>query len=233
MRKETFCPGQYYHIYSRTALKVNNFEDNGNAKKLAQAFFVANSTKSTQAFDYIRKNINPSLKKIKEIVESGEKLVNIVCYSIMPNHYHLLLEEIRENGVTEFVRKCNTSIAKYVNIKTGRKGSLFESKFKSKLVNSNEYLLHLSLYIHLNPLDFLSSKEWRFSKVKNWETERSKLVNYPWSSVNFFLGEQYPNDIVSGTEIILSQFKNKKEYEMFLREWSEESFESIREFILE
>lgn len=232
VRKDIFCPGEYYHIYSRTVLKVAEFENNKNAKKLAQTFLVANSTNSTRAFDYIRKNINPSLEKVMEIVKQGEKLVNILCYSIMPNHYHLLLEELKEGGITNFIRKCNTSIAKYINISSDRSGALFESKFKSKHIDSNEYLLHLSLYIHLNPLDFLSGKEWRLNKLNDWEAEKDRLIKYPWSSIKFFLNGD-DNNILSGTEIITEQFNNRKEYERFLKNWSVESFEPIKDFTLD
>lgn len=238
IRKEKFCPGEYYHIYNRTLLNTDEFKDIWNAKKLAQTFWVANSTNSTLAFDYIRKEINPSTEKIKEYLNRGEKLVNVLCYSIMPNHYHLLLEELIENGISNFVRKCNTSIAKYINIKTERKGPLFESKFKAKHIDSNKYLLHLSLYIHLNPLDFLTGKEWRNNKISDWEKEKNKLLNYPWSSIKFFLNDRtkpgfVADKILSGTEIITEQFDNSKEYESFLREWAADSFEKIEDLILE
>ncbi|MEW5908143.1 MAG: transposase [Patescibacteria group bacterium] len=233
IRKEKFHPGEYYHIYSRTVLKVPEFKDYGNAKKLAQTFLVANSTNSTKTFDYIRKNINPPFQKIMDMVSKGDKLVNILCYSIMPDHYHLLLEELREEGITDFIRKCNTSIAKYINIKTDRSGALFESKFKSKHIDSNNYLLHLSVYIHLNPLDFLSGREWRFNKMKNWENEKNKLLNHPWSSIRFFLDKNYNDEIISGTEIITEQFKDKKDYEFYLKDWSMDSLEIISDLVLD
>lgn len=233
IRKEKFCPGEYYHIYSRTILNVPEFKDYKNAQKLCRAFLLANSTSSGEAFDYLRTNRNSSLEKALEIVKQGDKLVDVVCYSIMPDHYHLLLKELKDNGIIDFIRKCNTSIAKYINIKNERSGVLFESRFKSKHVSSNDYLLHLSLYIHLNPLDFLDGKDWRFNKLKDWHSKKNKLLNYQWSSLKSFLDDNSEDKIISGTEIVLDQFKNKKEYELFLREWSEESFSRINDLILE
>ncbi len=214
-------------------LKSPYFTDDINAKKLAQTFLLVNSTNSTQALDYLRNNRNATLQKAIEISKQGEKHTDIICYSIMPNHYHLLLKEIRDNGITNFIHKCNTSVAKYINIKNGRTGPLFESKFKSKRINSNEYLLCLSVYIHLNPLDFLVGKEWRFNRLKNWTLAKEKLLNYPWSSFKFFLDEGINNQALSGTEIILDQFNNRKEYEQFLKEWSLESLEKINDLLLE
>lgn len=233
IRKEKFVPGEYYHIYSRTILNLPEFKDREKANKLAQTFLLGNSTASSQAFDYLRTTRNSTLEKAIEISKRGERLVDILCYSIMPDHYHLLLRELKENGITSFIRRCNTSIAKYINTKFDRSGPLFGGNFKSKHIDSNEYLLHLSVYIHLNPLDFLSGKEWRFSKLKDWQLEKEKLLNYRWSSLKAFLDENFKDQIISGTEIILDQFKNKKEYEMFLMDWSTESLEEIREIIID
>jgi len=98
---------------------------------------------------------------------------------------------------------------------------LFESLFKAKHVKTEAYLLHLSLYIHLNPLDFLSGKQWRENKLKNWEQARKKLLNYPWSSLRAFLDKKHHDLIISGTDIILDQFPSSKKYERFLQEWAE------------
>lgn len=226
-------PDEYYHIYSRTILNTPEFKNNKNAERLTQAFLLANSTNSSAAFHYLRNTENAKLEKALEIAMLGEKLVDILCYCIMPDHYHLLLKESKDNGVTNFVRKCNTSIAKYVNIKTDRLGPLFESRFKAKHINTNEYLLHLSLYIHLNPLDIISGKEWREHKLENWNAKNKNLLSYPWSSLRFFLNEEYKDPILSGTEIILEQFNNRKEYESFLREWSENVLNEINDIVID
>lgn len=233
MRKEKLVPGEYYHIYSRTVLNVPEFKDRNNANKLVQTFLLGNSTESSQAFEYLRNNKdNPgALQKATEIIKEGEKMVDILCYSVMWDHYHLLLKGLRDRGITDFIRRCNTSIAKYINIKNNRTGPLFESNFKSKHIESNEYLLHLSVYIHLNPLDFLVGKEWRDHGLKDWNSSKEKLLNYPWSSLKYFLDEKSRDKIISGTEIILSQFNNRKEYENFLRGWSE--LEKIKNIIID
>lgn len=233
VRKEKFAPGEYYHIFSRTILNANQFKDYSNAKRLLLAFLIANSTKSSEGFQLLRNNKNATLKDLNKIVKDGKKLVDILCYSIMPDHYHLLVMEKEENGITNFVLKCNTSIAKYINIKNDRKGPLFENTFKAKHIDSNEYLLHLSLYIHLNPLDFLINKNWRIHKLKNWDESKRKLINYPWSSIKHFLIKNQEDFILSGDKIIKDQFSNEKEYESFLKEWSEDSANKIEDFILE
>ena len=114
IRKEKFVSGEYYHVYSRVILGMPEFSDKDNALRLAQTFLLANSTSSSKAFDFIRNNRKSTLKEAIEISKSGEKLSEILCYAIMPNHYHLLVKEIRDNGITDFIRRCNTAIAKYI-----------------------------------------------------------------------------------------------------------------------
>lgn len=231
MRKVSFVPGEYYHIYNRTILNTPYFRNNKNSSRLSQSFLLANSTKSSDAFQFLRNNKEATIEQALKISRQGEKLVDVLCYSIMPDHYHLLLKELIDNGISSFIRKCNISIAKYVNIKDERKGSLFDSRFNAKHIDKNEYLLHLSLYIHLNPLDILSGKEWRINKLRDWFLIKKKLLEYPWSSLKSFLSDDYCDEIISGTEIILSQFNNKKEYESFLQDWSEDNFYKIKDFL--
>lgn len=220
MRKINFAPGGYYHIYARTILGAEEFKNYKNADRLARNFILANSTKSREAFHYLRNADAASLEKAIEIAQTGEKLVDVLCYAIMPNHYHLLLRERKENGIRNFIHKCNTAIAKYINIKNNRLGPLFESRFNAKHVDKNEYLLHLSLYIHLNPLDFINGKGWREGNCKRWNIAKNKLINYPYSSLKSFLDNKHADMIISGTEIIKEQFNDRKEYELFLRDWA-------------
>lgn len=242
IRKEKFVSGEYYHVYSRVIFGMPEFSDKDNAFRLAQIFSLANSTSSSKAFDFLRNCRGSTFKKAIEISKSGEKLSEILCYAIMPNHYHLLVKEIRDHGITDFIRRCNTAIAKYINTKKERKGALFESNFKSKHIDSNEYLLHLSVYIHLNPLDFLSSKDWRENKINDWQKEKNKLLNYRWSSLKNYLNTSSMSDIdevnkniLSGTEIIMGQFGKKggDDYEKFMQERAVESLSKINALIIE
>jgi len=233
LRKEKFAPSEYYHIYNRTLFNIPAFKDSKNCDRLTQAFLLANSTKSTQAFQFLRNNQNATIKEALEIAGGGDKLVDVICYAIMPDHYHILLREKTERGITSFIHKCNISVAKYINTKTERRGPLFESLFKSKHIATNDYLLHLSLYIHLNPLDFLVGKQWREHKVRNWNRIINKLMDYPYSSLKNFLDINQENKIISGTKIITEQFQDAKEYELFLHEWSEETLDAINDFTID
>ncbi len=232
LRKDKFVPGEYYHIYNRTIFNIPEFKNVKNAEKLSQAFLIANSTKSSDAFSFLRNNKNAKIEDVIEIIEKGEKLVDVLCYTIMPDHYHLLLRERKESGISNFIHKCNISVAKYINIKNERSGPLFESLFKAKHISTNEYLVHLSVYIHLNPLDFLAEKSWRKNQLKNWDQVKVKLIKYPWSSLKAFI-EDFKDPILSGTDILTEQFKKRKDYTEFLQEWSEESSDILNNIMID
>lgn len=195
-------------------------KDIKSAERLKQAFLIANSTEAGVAFQFVRNHENPSIEEVMEIMKRSKKLVDVLCYAIMPDHYHLFLKESEKGGISNFIQRCNISIAKYINIKKDRRGPVFESRFHSKHVDTNKYLLHLSCYIHLNPLDILIGKQWREHGLTNWPAAKKKLLNYPWSSAKAFLDHKYKDLILSGMDIIFSQFKNEVDYESFLQEWS-------------
>ena len=99
MRKTPFMPGEYYHIYNRTILGIPEFKETNNCNRLTQAFLLSNSTKSTTAFQFLRNHKDATLDEALEIARGGEKLVDVLCYAIMPDHYHLLIREVKEKGI--------------------------------------------------------------------------------------------------------------------------------------
>jgi len=101
--------------------------------------------------------------------------VEIIAFCLMPNHYHLTLKQLTLKGISTFMHKLGTSFTNYFNIRQKRSGRLFETTFKAVIVDSEEQLLHLSRYQHLNP------------RKLNLKTSK-QLINYPWSSLATYLG---------------------------------------------
>jgi len=109
-----------------------------------------------------------------------EDLVQILAYCIMPTHIHFLLKQIGESGISTFMRLVLNSYARYFNIKHQRNGPLWQNRFKNILVRSDEQLLYLVRYIHLNPVtaNFVKKPEqWVFSSylehIKQGNSNRS------------------------------------------------------------
>lgn len=117
-------------------------------------------------------------------------LVRIIAYCIMRNHYHLLIEEIQESGITKFMHKLGLGYARYFNNKYERVGSLFQDKFKSVLVDNETYLLYLLVYINvLNPAGLIVPN-WKEGGIKDIEAVLEFAANYPWSTHQEYIGKR-------------------------------------------
>ena len=126
----------------------------------------------------------------------------------MGNHYHLLLSEVREGGLSLFLRKLNVGYAMYFNERYDRSGYVFQGRTKKILINSDAYFLHILHYIHLNPLDFLKGAEtWRTLEIKNAKTALSHLSKYRWSSYLDYCGKRNFPSLIT-TELFGDVFRN-------------------------
>ena len=105
-------------------------------------------------------------------LENSERLVNLIAFCLMPNHFHLLLQERVAGGISKFMQRLGTAYTMYFNEKNERGGALFQGRFKNRLVDSELYLLKVIDYIHLNPKKLSGS-----------------LRGYEWSSYHYYCGE--------------------------------------------
>lgn len=111
----------------------------------------------------------------------------------MPNHYHLLLRQEADHGIPRFMQKLGTAYTMYFNVKNKRVGPLFQGRYKAVHIGDEPYLLHLSRYIHINPLD-LEYPKWKEKGVGSPMKARKFLEAYPWSSYRDYLGyNTYPD----------------------------------------
>ena len=124
-----------------------------------------------------------------EELPGENRLIDIIAYCIMPTHIHLVLCELKETGISGFMRKLLDSYTRYFNIKNSRKGPLWQGRFKSILIKTDEQLLHLTRYIHLNPTsDGLVDRpeDWEYSSYREYLNRADRpLCNYaPYLTVN-------------------------------------------------
>ena len=132
--------------------------------------------------------------------ENSDVLVKIISFVLMPNHFHFLLQQAKDRGISIFLSKFTNSYTKYFNIKNKRAGDLLQGVFKAVRVETEEQLLHLSRYIHLNPLVSFVVKEKNF-------------LYYPWSSLPDYLQGK---SSLGWTEPVLSSFSSPNEYKNFI-----------------
>ena len=137
---------------------------------------ICNSRETIHRSDLFRR----SLAEIF-MIERKEPLVGIGAFCLMPNHFHLLLKEIRHGGISLFMRKLGTSYAMYFNIKHERTGNLFVKPFRSRHIKDDEYLQCVIQYIHCNPAEIFEPM-WKKGEVQELKELERKLLEYPYSS---------------------------------------------------
>lgn len=108
---------------------------------------------------------------VSKVEKGSPPIVDLIAYCLMPTHIHLVLEELVPLGISEYMRRILDSYTRYFNKKIGRKGPLWETRFKRVLVTSDEQLLHLTRYVHLNPVSaglVEKPEQWEYSSYKEY-----------------------------------------------------------------
>lgn len=150
---------------------------------------------------------------------SREKLVKIHAFSLMPNHYHMLCEQVRDKGMSLFIKKLQGGYARAFNEKYERNGYLFQGKYQRVVVTSDRQLFQVACYIHANPLD-LWKTNWRENRLTEQEIEEavSFLKSYRWSShLDYIEKKNFPSVIDS--VFLRKLFGEYDGYEGCFRNW--------------
>lgn len=143
---------QVYHVFSRSIARYKIFNTEIDYNRIVQAIRYYRRAKNDIRFSRFIKLSYANKYKYNAGHADGNYLVDIIAYCIMPTHIHLILKQKTDGGVSQFMKNILNSCTRYFNVKHNRKGPLWESRFKSVLAESDEYLLHLTRYIHLNPV---------------------------------------------------------------------------------
>lgn len=186
-----FENGYYYHIFNRGIEKRNIFLSDRDYNRFLKTIRICNDPST------LRFNILPNLSINSKDLKNN--YVSVINFVLMPNHYHFTLKQLNNNGITQFLQRLGTSYSKYFNVKNKRTGRLFEYTYKAVPVESEEQLIHLSRYIHLNPI----------------LAGLAKYINdYSWSSYSAYMG--HPNYDFCNPKPVLSSFVSSKSYERFV-----------------
>ncbi len=206
-----FYENGYYHVYNRGVEKRQIFLDEKDYKAFSGILKAYLSPPEDKSILQGR-----ALQRVR-----GHKLydeVKLLAYCLMPNHFHLLIQQKLASSITNLMRRALTAYSMYFNEKYERVGSLFQGRFKAKEVDKDEYLLHLSRYIHRNPSGSLVKKI-------------GDLESYVWSSYPIYLGK-LDNRIVDPGFILGFFPKDKIEsYKQFVE--YETDFDIPEKFLIE
>ncbi|OGN30617.1 MAG: hypothetical protein A3I92_02345 [Candidatus Yanofskybacteria bacterium RIFCSPLOWO2_02_FULL_43_10b] len=220
----------FFHTLNRGVDKRNIFLDDKDRFRFVHDLYEFND--QNRVFD-VGYRANKSLDIASQDMKKKRKLlVDIHCFCLMGNHYHLLLSPRVENGISRFMKKLNMGYAKYFNQKYKRKGALFEGRYKSVAINTESHFIHIPYYIHLNPLDFVSP-DWRNRTIKNSKAAIEFLENYRWSSFLDYLGRKnFPS--ITNRSFLLKFFKGTGNHRVEVLNWIKGmDFNSIKNLALE
>ena len=200
-RKVVFANGEYYHVFNRGVEKRPTFITKYEFLRAVDSMsFYRYGNLPIRYSRYLALDKDKKAEFLKGLDESNLQ-VEIIAYCLMGNHFHFLLKQTKENGIVKFMAKFTNSYTKYFNTKRERVGPLFQGVFKAIHIGSDEQLLHLSRYIHLNP-------------VLGFITRIDELADYLWSSYPEYIGKTSIG-MINKTEV-LNFFKNPSEYEEFV-----------------
>lgn len=213
-RKIQFIEGEFYHIYNRGNSKQIIFHDEADHDRFLQLLCISNKAKRF------------ALKEVTASVYAQERespLVAIGAYCLMPNHFHLLLTPVAENGISLFMQKLSTGYAMYYNKKYKHTGGLFEGNFKSSYIDNDNYLKYIFSYIHLNPVKIIDPT-WKTLGLKNKNKALDYIRKYKYSSYYDFLYEGNKNmerdeSVIINTEPFPKYFPSNKSFEKEIISW--------------
>lgn len=211
-RKIKFIEDQLYHICSRGIDGRNIFLEDKDYLRAIHDFYEFNDEHPARNVYYRSDPLQPYEATPRKIggMKKREVIVEILAFVLMPNHYHLLLRQLRENGISDFMHKFGTGYATYFNQKYQRVGTLFQRPFKAVLVEKQAHFIHLPFYIHANPLD-LKFPTWRERKLKDPPKAMGFLENYRWSSFPDYIGtKNFPS--VTQRDFLTKVVGGPKEY---------------------
>ncbi len=211
MKKPDFVEGQIYHIYNRGVEKREIFLDDEDYLRFIHNLFEFNDDAPVLNVKYYF-NSQTTSSDFKTRRKPRDILVEILTFTLMPNHFHLLLREKRSEGIVRFMQKLGTGYTLYFNNKYDRVGGLFQGRFKAALVDKEVYLIHLSSYIHTNPLDL----------NYGGSTSIEFLECYRWSSLPDYISKKnFPS--VTNRGFILKIFGGEGAYREHIKAWIAEN----------
>ena len=165
-----------------------------------------------------------------------ETIVSMGAWVLMPNHFHVYLttspksdlwREIEKSRISEFMRKVSTAYAKYFNAKYSRTGGLFEGKFKSVHLETDNQAKYLFSYIHLNPIKLIDSK-WKQDGIKDVKKSLEFLQKYKWSSYLDHINNDRNESKILDIENFLDYFSSLKDFNKEILGWLKYKDESIQ-----
>lgn len=187
-RKEIITDDAIVHVLNRGAKKLPIFRQRSDLWRMTYTLFFLNNENVPENWFREAEKIRV-LNKLMWPKEWGKRtpLVSVLAFTIMPNHFHLILKSVVEEGIQQFMHKFTMSYSKFINSKYAESGSLFQGKFKSVIVDTDEFLRYLACYVMVkNPFELFPGG--LPAAANNFDTAWKEAVDYPFSSLADYAG---------------------------------------------
>lgn len=236
MRENPLVNDQFYHVFNRGVNKQQIFASKRDYYRFLRGMYEFNDENCAEKFFWPLSGVGKPITRDDFFWEPDPdkeriKLVEIICYCLMPNHFHFILKQLREGGISLFMKKLGGGFANYVNLKYDRCGPLFQGRFKAKLIKTDSQLLHLSRYIHLlNPGELVEPKI-REGVIKDKSRLEKFVKNYKWSSYSDYL--EIGRHPAIDKDFVMNYFKDAKDYEKFVMDWVAGDLGAIEDLMIE
>lgn len=209
---------QIYHVFNRGIDKRPTFTSKRECSRAQDAISYYRILKPPVSLSKYLTLDQEKRQRLWEQIKNSPTIVQILCFCLMPNHFHFLLRQNQDGGISKFLSNFQNSYTRYFNTKHERDGSLFMGQFKAVRVETDEQLLHVSRYIHLNPY------------TNYVVSSLDQLKAYSWSSLPAYL--ERPMEYVD-TSVVL--FGSPKKYQQFVYDQADyqRKLDKIKHLILE
>lgn len=181
MRKDPLVTGSYYHVYNRGVDKRDIFMNKADLNRFALSVKEFNTVKPIGSIkEIIETRKNFSTPVVQPLEEKSSPLVSIVCYCFNPNHFHFIIKQEIDGGISEFFKRLLGGYTRYFNLTYDRSGALFQGRFKSNLIDDDVYFLKIRPYVHMNYMvhEIPESKSHLvLSSEKEYNTNNFNLVS--------------------------------------------------------
>ncbi|MEK7099879.1 MAG: transposase [Patescibacteria group bacterium] len=189
-RSTPLITGETYHIYNRGAHKNEIFSDSADYNRLLLLLYLSNRDKPVNLRNLLEKHKGLTFVRLLELEGPGTPLVDLFAYALMPNHFHFVIRQKVDGGISAFMQKICTAYSMYYNLKHQHSGTLFQGRFKSSHINTEPYFRWIFAYVHLNPLE-LAEPDWKEGNIRNSKAARKFLAEYRYGSYSdYCVGER-------------------------------------------
>lgn len=222
IKRPPLVNGEIYHIVLRAIEGFKLFRDNRDFLRMIHDLFEfndENQTSSNYRMQEIRGSDVTRSVLVTSLKEKRKTLVDILAFCLIPNHIHLLVRQLKDGGISKFMRKIGAGYGGYYNKRYQRKGRLFDGRYRVVHIRTDNQLKIVFVYVHTNPIAILFHN-WKEKGIEEKELQKviKFLEDYRWSSYPDYLGKKnFP--FLTSREFLIKEIGGMKEAQRFVNDW--------------